>query len=512
MKNLRVIVAVGTLFWGASLPAEAQDREDRSESVRLGDAALTFASGSIKKSAPRIGLVNTITGDNQASGAKMILGLGDTVYLKMDHPQDVHVGDLFTVYRRVRKVFHPVTKEYLGFVTIRLAVVRATQVDDLTTVEVVRSYGAFNPGDLIDRFDPPQSTQETRPVMERGDLSGMIVDIQADPAMTLVAQRNIVYLDRGQQDGLVAGDVLDIYRKGLGMPSRKIGQMRILSTEAATATAQVMKISTRVMTGDKFKLSGQTTPPAPLSDVLPAPTVVATKKPASPEPVSPVIPSDLVARTLAAQDAGGQSRLNIGNVSNLLRFESGDAAIKADSYKVLDQFIEYLQSSGDDRLIRVEGHTDNMEIGPALKSRYPNNWELSKARANGVVRYLVEKGGVDSSRISAMAYGDSHPAAANDTEQGRLSNRRVEIILSAPAPSEPKATQAEPPAEAPPSGTVSSTIQALNTEIPASSADVPVSDSQTILESPGPNTSSATDKVGADGLPDTGAQPNSPAL
>jgi chemotaxis protein MotB len=98
----------------------------------------------------------------------------------------------------------------------------------------------------------------------------------------------------------------------------------------------------------------------------------------------------------------------------------------------LDQLIEYLRTSADTRLIRVEGHTDNVEIGPSLKSRYPSNWELAKARANGVVRYLVEKGGLDSARLSAVGYGDSKPAVTNASEEGRTKNRRVEILLYNP--------------------------------------------------------------------------------
>jgi chemotaxis protein MotB len=83
-------------------------------------------------------------------------------------------------------------------------------------------------------------------------------------------------------------------------------------------------------------------------------------------------------------------------------------------------------------MIRVEGHADNMEIGPSLKSRYPSNLELSKVRANGVLRYLLEKGGIEPERISAVALGDTKPTATNTVEEGRMRNRRVEILLYTP--------------------------------------------------------------------------------
>jgi chemotaxis protein MotB len=112
-----------------------------------------------------------------------------------------------------------------------------------------------------------------------------------------------------------------------------------------------------------------------------------------------------------------------------LHYDSGDAAIKVENYKVLDQLIEYLHTSGDMRMIRIEGHTDNVEIGPSLKSRYPSNWDLSKVRANGVLRYLVEKGSVEPGRITAVGLGDTKPTATNTGEEGRTRNRRVEILL-----------------------------------------------------------------------------------
>ncbi|MEC4890929.1 MAG: OmpA family protein [Nitrospira sp.] len=448
MKNMIRIVLAVLLSWGSLLPDGVMAQTQETESVRLGEAALAYAAGSIQKVTPRDGLVNLITGDNQASGARTVIGAGDSVYLKLDNPHDVAAGDLFTVYRRVRKVFHPVTREYLGFITLRLAVVRVAQVDDaLTTVEVVRSYGAFAPGDPVYRFAPPVAASGTSSIGDRGDIGGMIVSLQADPPVTLVAQRNVVYLDRGQADGLRQGDLLDIYRKGLGIPSRKVGQIRIISTEDQTATAQITKSTTRIMVGDRYKLVGHSAPVAQPAELSPAPIVPQPKRGTSEKSVASVIPSDAVARSLKVQDAAGASRLNLADVANLLRYESGEAAIRPEGYKVLDQLIEYLQSSGDGRMIRVEGHSDNREIGPSLKSRYPSNWELSKARANGVVRYLVEKGGVDSSRLSSMGYGDSRPAATNATEEGRTSNRRVEVVLYAPASAEPKTSQAEVPGQ-----------------------------------------------------------------
>jgi chemotaxis protein MotB len=400
--------------------AHAQD----AGSVRHGEAAVIFASGSIQKATPRDGVVNLITGDNQSSGNRMLLGTRDTLYLKLNNPADAAVGDLYTVYRRVRKVLHPLTREYLGLVTIRLAVVKVTDIGHaLTTVETVVGYGPILPGDHVARFVPPAVNEETGQRTPAGHLEGMIVELQADRPMTMVSQSNVVYVDRGSVDGLRAGDVLDLHRHSTGLPERKIGQLKILSTEERTATARVIKANTRVFKGDRFRLAGHSE-----AGVQP----VETMPPSARREQEVSVPADLVADRLRAQEASGQSRINLGDIANFLRYESGEAAIRPEGYKVLDQLIEHLRSSGDTRLIRVEGHTDNVEIGPSLKSRYPSNADLSKARAASVVRYLIEKGGVDSAKLSSVGYGDSRPAGTNANEEGRSKNRRVEIVLYGP--------------------------------------------------------------------------------
>jgi chemotaxis protein MotB len=425
---LTLLFALGPLH-GAF--AQTQDIEP----VRHGEGAFAYAQGAIQKVTPRDGIVNLITGDNQTTGNRMLNGKGDVFYLKLDNPTDVAVGDLYTVYRRVRKSFHPVTKDYLGFITIRVAVVRVIDTDpQLATVQSIINYGQVAPGDPVMKYVAPPLSENVNLTADVADISGMIIELQADKTMTLVSQYDAVYLDRGKEDGLKPGDLMDITRRSAGLPVRKIGQVKVVSTEDRTATGHITKANTRIMKGDRVKLVGYQPVVAQPVEVTPPPKV---------EPVVSV-PSGLVATKLKVQDASGQSRINLAEMANLLHYESGEASIKPDSYKVLDQLIEYLNGGTDTRLIRVEGHTDNVEIGPTLKSRYPSNWELSKARANGVIRYLVEKGGVDSARLQSVGYGDSRPAATNAVEEGRTKNRRVEILLYEPG-TEPQASKSDMP-------------------------------------------------------------------
>ena len=106
-------------------------------------------------------------------------------------------------------------------------------------------------------------------------------------------------------------------------------------------------------------------------------------------------------------------------------FDSGKAELRRGAYPVLDKVAQVLKEVPD-QPVGVEGHTDNV---PIKYSGWSDNKALSTARANAVVDYLVEKQGIDSSRLMAVGYGEDHPITSNDTTKGRQQNRRVEIVI-----------------------------------------------------------------------------------
>jgi len=136
-----------------------------------------------------------------------------------------------------------------------------------------------------------------------------------------------------------------------------------------------------------------------------------------------------------------KDKLSVNMVEKIL-FDSGSAEIKKDGKKVIDRVAEILVKVTD-KQIRVEGYTDNVPISSRLASKFPTNWELSTARATTVARYLQDKG-IDPKLLSAAGYSGYRPVAANDSDEGRARNRRIEISLipkeidSATPPESPK--------------------------------------------------------------------------
>jgi OOP family OmpA-OmpF porin len=106
-------------------------------------------------------------------------------------------------------------------------------------------------------------------------------------------------------------------------------------------------------------------------------------------------------------------------LNNVFFYQSTPKLIET-SYPELDRIIEELKRNPAVR-IELDGHTDN-QGDPVL------NLSLSQSRVETVKAYLVEKG-IDSKRITTKAFGGTKPIAANDTEENRKKNRRVEIVI-----------------------------------------------------------------------------------
>ena len=122
-----------------------------------------------------------------------------------------------------------------------------------------------------------------------------------------------------------------------------------------------------------------------------------------------------------------EGKLKVTLVDKIL-FDTGKVEIAKRGKEVLLQLADTLRENKDQNIV-VEGHTDDVPIGLGLIEKYPTNWELSAARAVGVVRFLQEKGWLEPERLTATGYSYYKPLASNDTAAGRRQNRRIEIIL-----------------------------------------------------------------------------------
>ncbi|MEC9399680.1 MAG: OmpA family protein, partial [Myxococcota bacterium] len=102
-----------------------------------------------------------------------------------------------------------------------------------------------------------------------------------------------------------------------------------------------------------------------------------------------------------------------------IQFESGSDKLKSESFAVLDDVAKSLKAQPEVR-VRIEGHTDD-------KGKDKENLLLSQQRALSVFNYLVEKGGIERTRLEYEGYGETRPLEKDSSEEARAKNRRVEF-------------------------------------------------------------------------------------
>jgi OOP family OmpA-OmpF porin len=99
-----------------------------------------------------------------------------------------------------------------------------------------------------------------------------------------------------------------------------------------------------------------------------------------------------------------------------IQFEFNSSVLKTEAYPTLDKLSSVLRENGGK--VAVNGYASS-------EGTAAYNLKLSKDRANSVKTYLVNTG-VNASQVSTKGHGEANPIASNDTEEGRIQNRRVE--------------------------------------------------------------------------------------
>ncbi|WP_131538485.1 OmpA family protein [Pedobacter nototheniae] len=97
-------------------------------------------------------------------------------------------------------------------------------------------------------------------------------------------------------------------------------------------------------------------------------------------------------------------------------FDFNSSVLKTESYPTLDKLSSVLRENGGK--VTVNGYASS-------EGTAAYNLKLSKDRANSVKTYLVNSG-VSASQVATKGFGEANPIASNDTEEGRIQNRRVE--------------------------------------------------------------------------------------
>jgi len=192
-----------------------------------------------------------IKGAGRISGSpsgRSLFGESDYVYIKTDAP--ANAGAKFYVMRPTTLIKHPKTKLKLGY---HIAVPGVLEVIGMengeTKAKVTKSFGDVLIGDMLELFyDVEPVIEEESP--RRPDVSGFVI---ASHYMKLISgSYDILFIDKGRNDGLELGDILKTTTVDKYNKSRTSGIIQIINLKPATATAIVKRSESAVSAGDEI--------------------------------------------------------------------------------------------------------------------------------------------------------------------------------------------------------------------------------------------------------------------
>lgn len=129
-----------------------------------------------------------------------------------------------------------------------------------------------------------------------------------------------------------------------------------------------------------------------------------------------------VVEEVKPQAAAAPEIMEKGRTTLKVLFDTNKSVIKKNSFQDVDNLVGVMKQYPELN-VTIEGHTDS--VGSDAYNK-----KLSRRRADAVKKYMVDKGGIDANRLTAVGYGEEKPIADNATKAGRAQNRRVEAATA----------------------------------------------------------------------------------
>lgn len=181
-----------------------------------------------------------------APSDQTIFGLNDFVYLKTD--ESAVVGDKFFALRDVKEVKHPETGKSLGHQIRITGILKVIGMDsDVPKAKITTAFEDLQISDGLMSYveiEPPVVPDTVR----TPDIEGYTVESCMNSLMTV--RGDIVYLDKGQNDGLKVGDIFPALSKT--PVERSIGMIQVISLQPTTSTAIILKSDQEIIIGDMW--------------------------------------------------------------------------------------------------------------------------------------------------------------------------------------------------------------------------------------------------------------------
>jgi hypothetical protein len=200
---------------------------------------------------------------------KKMLSTQDRAYARFRGATDAQLGETYVVYKTDRAIHHPETKELFGYQSSVLGAAKVVAVDErAVTVVITHAFDPIERGALLG----PWTEKPYRPVPRRANrraLDGRIIATQAE-VVTMLGEHHVVFVDRGEADGVEAGNLFTVVRAGdpygrdtrvagwdARLPKEDVGQLLVIDVKERASAALVMRSLKELIIGDRVELRSE---------------------------------------------------------------------------------------------------------------------------------------------------------------------------------------------------------------------------------------------------------------
>jgi hypothetical protein len=200
---------------------------------------------------------------------KIMLSLEDRAYAKFQTRTGVRPGETYVVYKTLRPIRHPITNELWGYQSMVLGAAKVIAVEDkAATLIIQQSYEPIERGALLG----PWTEKFYRPVARRPNgrsLDGRIIATRQDE-LSILGEHQVVFVDRGAQDGVEEGNVFTVVRSGdmygrdpyvppwdPALPKEDVGYLLVIDVKEKASAALVTKSLRELLVGDRVEMRSE---------------------------------------------------------------------------------------------------------------------------------------------------------------------------------------------------------------------------------------------------------------
>ncbi|MDD2337626.1 MAG: LysM peptidoglycan-binding domain-containing protein [Geobacteraceae bacterium] len=198
----------------------------------------------------------------QSDHNRLIVGQEDTVYTDIGTELGAKPGDNYSIIKKVKKVFHPVTGSFIGYKYLPLGKLELVDLEARSSRAIItNSYLEISPGDIL----TPYRNERREVALKAADknLDGYIVESRM--GNITIGNNDVVYLDLGKTQGVEVGNMLYVVRDvplnktyvkrdAAPLPQQVLGAVVVVDVSDKTSTALVIKSVETIYLGDKVKL------------------------------------------------------------------------------------------------------------------------------------------------------------------------------------------------------------------------------------------------------------------